>query len=124
MACNKGILIIEDERDARESLRQLLELEGFVATTAENGRVGLERIEAQERPCLILLDLMMPIMNGWQFLEALTAHHPDVLRSVPLVIISAAADVGQLPIASGCRVMKKPIDFDQLMRVAHEHCNA
>lgn len=122
MACNP-ILIIEDERDARESLRQLLQLEGFHATTAENGKVGLEMIQNDQQPCLILLDLMMPVMNGWQFLEALNNDHQHVLRSVPLIVISAAADVGETPQSLGCRVMRKPLDFDQLLRAAREHCS-
>ena len=123
MACHP-ILIVEDERDARESLKQLLELEGFHATAAENGKVALEAIQRHEQHCLILLDLMMPVMNGWQFLEALSSQHQDVLQSVPVIVISAAADVGDVARNLRVPVMRKPLDFDQLLSAARTHCRA
>jgi CheY-like chemotaxis protein len=120
--CNP-ILIVEDERDARETLQQLLRLEGFSSAVAANGKEGLEKLE-EFRPCMILLDLMMPVMNGWEFLETLRKSRQDVLQSVPVVVISAAADVGDIPRQLGCRTMKKPLDLDQLFMLAQQHCKA
>jgi CheY-like chemotaxis protein len=64
MPC-KHILVIEDDTDLRETLKDLLEMEGFNVVTASNGWEGLRQIEQNGQPCLILLDLMMPMRNGW-----------------------------------------------------------
>jgi CheY-like chemotaxis protein len=60
----QSILIVEDEKDIRESLKMLLELEGYSVFTAKDGKEGLEILKNLESPCLILLDLLMPVMNG------------------------------------------------------------
>jgi CheY-like chemotaxis protein len=82
----RTILVIEDEASTRQMLRRLLEREGWAVTEAENGHVGLERIAAQ-RPALILLDLLMPEMDGFQFLEVLRQH--EAWQSIPVVVITA-----------------------------------
>lgn len=121
-SCNP-ILIVEDERDARETLEQLLQMEGYSAASAANGREGLQKLD-EFRPCMILLDLMMPVMNGWEFLAALKEQRQDVLQSVPVVVISAAADVGDIPRQLGCPTMRKPLDIDQLLSLARQHCKS
>lgn len=118
--CNP-ILIVEDERDARETLQHLFQLEGYAAAGAANGKEGLVKLD-EFRPCMILLDLMMPVMNGWEFLEALKKDRQDILQNIPVVVISAAADVGDIPRQLGCRTMKKPLDLDQLLSLAQQHC--
>ncbi|HEX7488066.1 MAG TPA: response regulator, partial [Anaeromyxobacteraceae bacterium] len=76
-----AILIVDDDRDIREGLADILGLAGYLVRTAANGKVALE--EAQERrPDLIILDLMMPVMSGWKFLEA-QRRHPR-LASIPV----------------------------------------
>jgi CheY-like chemotaxis protein len=62
------ILIIEDEPDLRETLKELFQLEGFKVLTASNGQEGLKALRESGKPCLIFLDLMMPIMSGWEFI--------------------------------------------------------
>jgi CheY-like chemotaxis protein len=115
-----GILIIEDDADIRESLQQVLELEGYTVYTAGNGKEGLALLQRIERPSLILLDLMMPIMNGWEFLEAQRADAQ--VADVPVVIVSAANDVSK--ISRAAEIVKKPVDLDQLLdliaRYAHD----
>lgn len=124
MACHR-ILIIEDEPDLRETLKDLLELSGFKVAAAENGKEGLKLLlEEMEKTCLILLDLMMPVMNGWQFLEALKNEHQHLLDTIPLVVVSAAADLTDLQQQHGCRVMKKPANIEHLVTLAREHCEA
>jgi DNA-binding response OmpR family regulator len=114
------ILIIEDEPDLRETLRDLLEMEGFEVATAANGREGLAVLEEAGKPCLILLDLMMPVMDGWQFLEALRNRHQPAGAAV--VIVSAVADVSDVGERYGCEVLKKPVKIAQLLAFAHAHC--
>ncbi|MEE8142788.1 MAG: response regulator, partial [Planctomycetota bacterium] len=80
------VLIVEDDGDMREMLRRRLEKEGWVVTEAANGRVALERV-ADNRPELILLDLMMPEMDGFQFLEEVRKRQE--WRSIPIVVVTA-----------------------------------
>lgn len=119
MACDR-ILIIEDEPDLRETLRDLLELEGFEVASAANGSEGLLALEKTGKPCLILLDLMMPVMDGWQFLEALRNRCGPV--DIAVVVVSAIADVSDVRERYGCEVLKKPVKIEQLLAFAHAHC--
>jgi CheY-like chemotaxis protein len=80
------VLIVEDDANTRLLLRDMLRADGWSVTEAENGRIGLEKMR-QNRPQLILLDLMMPEMNGFEFREALRAH--EEWSSIPIIIITA-----------------------------------
>jgi signal transduction histidine kinase/DNA-binding response OmpR family regulator len=80
------VLVVEDEADTRDMLRRLLDKEGWVVTEATNGRVALE-LMAERQPELILLDLMMPEMDGFAFIEAL--RQQDAWRSIPVVVVTA-----------------------------------
>jgi signal transduction histidine kinase/CheY-like chemotaxis protein len=80
------ILIVEDNPETREMLRRTLEKEGWVVSEAENGRLGLERLSTL-RPQLILLDLMMPEMDGFQFVDELRKNHD--WRAIPVVVVTA-----------------------------------
>lgn len=121
MTCDR-ILIVEDEPDLRDTLRDLLEMEGFEVVSAANGREGLARLEEGDAPCLVLLDLMMPVMDGWQFLEALR-NHPDLRPpGLAIAVVSAVADMSELRDRYGCTVLKKPVKVDQLLALARTHC--
>ncbi len=80
------VLVVEDQADLRALMRRMLEQEGWVVAEAENGRVALERI-AENRPELIVLDLMMPEMDGFSFLEVLRQH--EGWRAIPIVVVTA-----------------------------------
>jgi CheY-like chemotaxis protein len=80
------VLVVEDEADLRELMRRILEQEGWAVAEAENGRAALDRV-AENRPDLIVLDLMMPEMDGFSFLEALRERAP--WRSIPIVVVTA-----------------------------------
>ena len=80
------VLVVEDDPDSREMLVRVLRKEGYVVTEAENGSVALERI-AEQRPELILLDLMMPVMDGFEFLSILAAQ--PQLASIPVIVVTA-----------------------------------
>jgi CheY-like chemotaxis protein len=112
------ILVVEDDRAIRETLKQTLELEGFEVITAEHGSEALEvLLEGRVKPSLILLDLMMPVMNGWEFLEALESSTalPAEIAQVPIVIASAVRE--RFTHNRAKDFLKKPIELDELLNV-------
>lgn len=121
MSCRK-ILVVEDEPEVRESLKDLLEMSGFAVHTAANGKEALDGLDRIGEPCLIFLDLMMPVMNGWQFLEAITKERSHMLATIPVVVVSAAADLTDVQQRYGLRTLKKPVTVDALLDLAARHC--
>lgn len=109
------VLIVEDEKDIRESLCELLEAEGFVVCQAENGRLALDSLaEMHLLPHVILLDLMMPIMDGEQFRREQVAD--DRLARIPIVVMSAARDIAEVGgRMNAFAVLKKPMSIDLLV---------
>src|SRR5262245_24697691 len=81
------ILIVEDDADLRDMMAQLLTLEGFKTETVANGRDALEYLQKGDPPDLILLDLMMPVMDGWEFRRR--QREDPALANVPVVVLSA-----------------------------------
>jgi CheY-like chemotaxis protein len=115
---SKSVLIIDDEDGIRETLQLALELEGYDVHTAANGKEGFEVLGRIRKPCVILLDLMMPSMNGWEFAVAMAKSERH--KSIPIVVVSAFEDQAQgLPVRS---VLKKPIDLSTLLDVVHHWC--
>jgi CheY-like chemotaxis protein len=112
------VLIVEDEEDLREMMRDALELKGYSVVTAEEGEDALSKLDGIGQPCLILLDLLMPGMNGWDFFSKLR-ERPE-LSAVPVIVHSSAAD--RAP-AGVTRVLQKPILFDRLISVVSEYCS-
>jgi DNA-binding response OmpR family regulator len=111
------VLLVEDDADVRAALQGFLEQEGYTVRTAENGREGLQELE-KEKPGLVLLDLMMPIMNGWEFLDA--KNHQSSFSRVPVLVISAVPGNPHIPGALG--FLKKPVDLDRLMDFVELYC--
>ncbi len=113
MGCD--VLVIEDDRDIREVIVELLQSEGYSVEGAEHGEEGLRKLAQMERPPrLILLDLMMPVMSGWQFLEARRSVPP--LSSVPVVLLSAYANLSTAAASLGVNgFLPKPIDLSELV---------
>lgn len=117
------ILVVDDDPDIRDSLKDLLELEGYVVRTAEHGRAGLEQLQQMpQRPCMILLDLMMPVMDGRQFLDAVQRGGNPALATIPVTVVSALDQARDLQRAYRCEVMRKPIDMGRLLDAAQRHC--
>jgi CheY-like chemotaxis protein len=106
------VLVIDDERDLREGIAEVLEEEHHEVATAGNGAEGLVRAR-QFRPDVILLDLMMPVMNGWQFLEA--QQSDPALCHTPVVIVSAVSrDATAKTVVER---MTKPFSIVQLLSI-------
>jgi urea transport system substrate-binding protein len=110
----KTILIVDDEREILITLKEFLEVEGYRVLVAENGFDALKILDQGEIPNLILLDMKMPIMNGWAFaIEFLNRH--DHLS--PIVVITAAGDAEQRARDIGAiGWVEKPFDLNQLLK--------
>lgn len=117
MGC-KTILVVEDDKDIRDMLAFALEVEGYDVARAANGKEGLDLLPNMSGPCLILLDMMMPVMNGWEFLRAM--RKDDILAVIPIVIVSAFSE--QLLDEDVQSVMKKPIDLEALYKIVKKNC--
>ncbi len=114
---SRRILLVEDEVDTRDSMRDLLELEGYEVETARNGREGLE-VLGEDTHCMVLLDLMMPEMDGWDFLAALEQRG---VADPPVVILSAFGDRKDKRLA-GRPFLAKPVDVDELLETVDRYC--
>jgi CheY-like chemotaxis protein len=114
MAPAKLILVVEDDADTRESMRRLLEAAGFAVICAANGEKAMACIAQRERPHLILMDLAMPVMDGWDFRSQLGR---DVaLASIPVIIISAQNDLPQIAASlDATAYFRKPVEVDGLL---------
>ena len=108
----KIVLIIEDEYSIRETLREALESEGYQVVTAVDGLDGMRKLTRGPRPHLVLLDLVMPIMTGTEFLKNVRAD-PDMAR-IPVLVVSATATATNTDGASA--FLPKPPDLDVLLR--------
>jgi CheY-like chemotaxis protein len=115
---SRNILLIEDEADIRTILKDALEWEGYCVYTASNGKEGIEILPEIPAPSLILLDLMMPVMNGWEFADALETDR--LYADIPIVTLSAFSDPGKRIRAAGS--IKKPVDWDDLFALVRKHC--
>ena len=111
------ILVVEDNDDIREMMAVTLELEGHEVHMAANGRQALVRLENGLRPTLILLDLMMPVMNGWEFRSAL--QRDERFRDIPVIVISAIG--GDVVSHSAGAYLSKPIDMETLLDVVSDY---
>jgi len=114
------VLIVEDDQDLREMMAQLLTLEGFQAATVANGKEALEYLHERDRPEVILLDLMMPVMDGWEFRRKQQAD--PSLAGVPVIVLSAI-DPARAARVDAEAFLKKPLDFDRLLDLVRGYCD-
>jgi CheY-like chemotaxis protein len=115
-ACPASVLVVEDDESIRESIGAILEDEGYCVALAEDGQSALAMLEDLPRPCLLLVDLVMPRLDGWTLMKALSKN--DRLATIPVVVLSAVTG----PQLDGQRVIKKPIELALLLRIVQEHC--
>ena len=123
MKC-KSILIIEDNEEIRQTLEEVLRGEGYQAFGVSNGKEALRVLKAMPGPALILLDMMMPTMNGWEFLEVKKSNWQ--IADLPVVVLSAldapnALTKNSKPLAAKGYI-RKPIDLDVLMEAIQLYC--
>jgi CheY-like chemotaxis protein len=119
----RHVLVVEDDESIRNSLRLVLEDEGYTVDVAGNGREALDRLESHARPALVIVDLVMPVMSGWE-LCAEMARRQD-LASLPVVIVSASgeADGGSGPVGlETVHTLPKPILFERLLDHVARYC--
>lgn len=112
------VLIVEDEPDLREIMRDVLESEGYRVVTAADGREALASLEDVDSLCLVLLDLLMPVMDGWDF-HAAFKQLPQA-AGVPVVVHSSAPERAPEGVA---RVLQKPLKLDRMLAVVKEFCD-
>jgi CheY-like chemotaxis protein len=113
----RSVLIVEDDEDIRAAMAELLESEGFDVTVASNGQEGLEVLDQMGPPCLVLLDLMMPVMNGEDFLRHVRSN--PSLNPVAIVIVTAS---GKAPLPGTQGLLKKPFEISDLFATVTAHC--
>lgn len=114
------ILVVDDDHAIRESLTELLEDEGYSVAVAANGEQALDQLRRPAVPCLILLDLMMPVMDGFEFMGRKAAD--PSLAGIPVVVITAAGPAGRAGALSAQRVLAKPVKLDTLMDTVKQYC--
>ena len=117
-----SILIVDDDPAIRTMLVDLLEDEGHVVSSAANGQEALTYLQrAANRPQLILLDLMMPLMDGWQF-RTLQRQDPE-LAPIPVIVLSAGENLKRAAATLAADAyFAKPVDFDALLRTVALFC--
>jgi DNA-binding response OmpR family regulator len=115
------VLVVEDERDVRDAISHLLTFQTFTARSANDGNQALAHLLDGYRPCLILLDLSMPSMDGLAFRSAQQALADCV--NIPVVVVSGRED-GQEIAGSlgGCPFLKKPVRPTTLLAAVEQHC--
>lgn len=122
MATNKKILVVEDVPDISELITELFRYEGYDVENAPNGHEALSRLRAGQNPCLILLDLTMPVMDGKSFREEQL--RDPAYASVPVYVMSAHKDLeSKAKELSATGFFRKPFSLDDILAVAQACCS-
>lgn len=116
------IMIVEDDEAIRETLAAVLEDEGYLVQRAANGREALQQLRAgAELPCVILLDLMMPIMSGWDF--RVEQRRDPLLADIPVIVLSADHEVrARAAEIEAQSYLAKPMDLTALIDAVRQYC--
>jgi len=118
---DRSVLVVEDEADAREAIVELLQHEGYRAVGVEHGEAALALLDSGRRFSLILLDLVMPVMDGWGFCEAIGSDPRHA--NIPVAIITANASQDRLPRRrNDAGLFVKPIQVDRLLKLVARIC--
>ena len=113
----KSILIVDDEDDIRDTLRDVFEDEGYVVEAAANGEEALAVLRARPKPALVILDLLMPIMDGNALYRAMKAD--PAFADIPVIVSSS--DPSRAP--SGVLIVKKPVNLEMLIDAVSRHAS-
>lgn len=112
------ILVVEDDSDIRELISEMLAQAGYRVVEAGNGQEALDFLRAHDGPCVVLLDLMMPVLSGPELLEIMA--EDERLAKLPVVVVSAIADRGTAP--GVAKFLRKPVPCDVLRATVAEYC--
>lgn len=115
----KTILVVDDDQDIRDTLTELLVEEGYEVIGAAHGGEALAALKDEPRPDLILLDLMMPIMDGWQFRTE--QRNNPALADIPVVVVSATGKDEKVAKLGAAQLLKKPIRLEELLEAVARH---
>lgn len=114
----RDVLIVDDDPDIRDALGECLRYEGYGVHAAVDGRDALDRLEFGLRPDVILLDLMMPVLNGFDVLQALRKR-PD-WKTIPVVVVSANRGYEAEDLEGAVSILRKPVNVDRLIAVVEQ----
>ena len=112
------MLVVEDDRDLRDSLGDALRLEGYEVVCVEHGEAALRHLRTGARPFVILLDLMMPVMDGWTFRQELLKD--SALATIPVVIMTAAT-ASRVATVVADNVLFKPLEMGAVVGIIQGH---
>jgi CheY-like chemotaxis protein len=116
-----SVLVVDDDTEIRSLITALLTEEGYTVASATNGRRALNYLRIVEpRPCLILLDLMMPDVNGWELLDVLQGD--AVFGDIPIVVISAMGTFATARVLGARECLHKPLDLDEVLALVQRYC--
>jgi DNA-binding response OmpR family regulator len=108
------ILVVDDDKDILQCVADFLDFEGYDVITAEDGIYAWEMLTLQgRRPALLLTDIMMPIMNGFELVKRIRAH--DELKTLPVICFTASRTIKER--LGGCEAVQKPFDIEEISRV-------
>jgi DNA-binding response OmpR family regulator len=113
----KKILIVEDDESIRDGLADVLEQEGYKVVTAPNGEIGLERLW-EDQPDLVILDLLMPVMDGFEFKKIMDSHRDR--RAIPVIVFSAHSH-GVPPEMKVAGVLDKSASMNKILNTVKKH---
>jgi CheY-like chemotaxis protein len=116
-----SVLVVDDDEDIRHILSDILRAEGYASAAASDGKEALEFLGKHPPPSVILLDLMMPVMDGWEFSRRLRAD--ERLSGIPVIVMSAHVSARQASSTlAAYAFLEKPLDMDRLLKLVGETC--
>ena len=115
---NSTILVVDDDRGAMEALSDILEYDGYRVDRARNGLEALEYLRTT-RPCpsLVILDLLMPVMDGWEF--RIRQKEDPELKDIPVLVVTAISATAGI---DAVRILRKPVDINELLKTVANYC--
>lgn len=120
MECPK-IFIVEDDDSIREAFEALLKHEGFGVESFANGQEAIDRLRKAPEPCLVLLDMLMPLMNGEEFMNHFHTL-PATILPIPVFLVSATSNKDESKRLGCTGFLKKPVDLGVLLTIVRKFC--
>ncbi len=115
-----SVLVVDDDPDIREMLGMLLEVAGYTVRLAEHGQAALADLHAHPRPCCIVLDLQMPVMDGWSFRAA--QQQDPALADIPVIVVTASRSLAAAAALQVAAYLAKPFASERLLALIEQVC--